>query len=144
MKGMAKTATHGEGSRTDRTDRARARTVFLDELRLTCNVSHSARCAGIGRSTAYEWRDADPEFAAAWADAEEEAIDALELAARERAIDGSDRMMEILLKAHRPEKYVERLRSEISGPGGGPINVDMSHLTAEQLAALEALNAVKP
>ena len=35
-----------------------------------------------------------------------------------RAIDGSDRMMEILLKAHRPEKFVERIRADhISSDG---------------------------
>lgn len=99
--------------RTDRTDRARE--TFLAELRVTCNVSHSARAAGVGRRTVYDWREADPVFAEAWVDAEEEAVDALELAARNRAIDGSDRMMEILLKAHRPEKYVERVKSEHSG-----------------------------
>lgn len=99
--------------RTARTDRARA--TFLEEMRTTCNVSHSARAAGVGRRTVYDWRDADPEFAAAWDDAEEEAVDMLEKAARDRALDGSDRMMEILLKAHRPEKYVERFKGEISG-----------------------------
>lgn len=127
--------------RTIRTDRARARDIFLEQLRLTCNVSHAARAAGIGRRTAYDWRDADPGFAAAWDEAEEEAIDALELAARERAIDGSDRMMEILLKAHRPEKYVDKLKTELTGKDGGPVKLDMRHLTPEQLAALEALHA---
>ena len=124
--------------RTSRTDRARE--IFLTTLRDTCNVSASARAAKMGRRTVYDWRDADPEFAAAWDEAEEEAVDDLEKVARDRAIDGSDRMMEILLKAHRPEKYVERMRSEISGPGGSPIAIDMSGLTPDQLAALEALN----
>jgi Phage terminase, small subunit len=32
-------------------------------------------------------------------------------------------------------------KTEISGPGGGPVKIDMSNLTPEQLAALEALNA---
>lgn len=100
--------------RTVRTDRARA--TFLARLAETCNVSESARTAGISRASAYEWRDADPDFAAAWVDAEEQAADALELEARRRAIeDKSDRMLEILLKAHRPEKYVERFKGEISG-----------------------------
>lgn len=99
--------------RTDRTDRARE--TFLAEMRATCNVSHSARSAGVGRRTVYDWRDADPAFAAAWDDAEEEAVDELEKVARDRAIDGSDRMLEILLKAHRPDKYVERFKGEVSG-----------------------------
>lgn len=99
--------------RTTGTDRARA--TFLEQMRETCNVSHSARAAGVPRRTVYNWREADPEFAAAWDDAEEEAADALELEARKRAtVDKSDRMLEILLKAHRPEKFVERFKGEIA------------------------------
>ena len=30
-------------------------------------------------------------------------------------------MLEILLKAHRPDKYVERFRNEHTGKNGGPI-----------------------
>ena len=122
--------------RTVRTDRARE--DFLTALRGTCNVSYAARTAGIGRRTAYDWRDADPKFAAAWNDAEEEAVDALEKVARDRAIDGSDRMMEILLKAHRPEKYVERIRSEHTGRDGGPVahTIDLTGAPTEVLRFL--------
>lgn len=105
--------------RTVRTDRARE--IFLTTLRETCNVSASCRAAMIGRSAAYDWRRDDEGFRAAWEEAEEEAIDKLEEVARNRAIDSSDRMMEILLKAHRPEKYVERFRTEHTGANGGPI-----------------------
>lgn len=125
-------------NRTKRTDRARE--TFLEQLRLTCNVSHAARSAGIGRRTAYDWRDADPDFAAAWDEAEDEAVDALELAARNRAIDGSDRMMEILLKAHRPEKYVERRLhgSDPDNPMPSAVTVDVSGLPSEVIRAVLA------
>lgn len=33
----------------------------------------------------------------------------------------SDTLMVLLLKAHRPEKFKDRVASELSGPGGGPI-----------------------
>jgi len=62
----------------------------------------------MGRSAAYAWRDEDPDFAAAWEEAIQESIDALEQVAWERAKDQSDRMLEILLKGHRPEKYTDR------------------------------------
>jgi hypothetical protein len=99
----------------------------------TCNVSEACRTANIGRTTAYEWREADPSFAAAWKDAEEAAADKLEREAWRRAVEGtdkpvtfqgvitatykeySDRMLEILLKAHRPEKFVEKSKVEHSG-----------------------------
>ncbi len=120
--------------RTERADRARER--FINVLRETCNVSEAARSAGIGRRTAYEWRDKDPAFAADWEDAEEEAADKLEREAWRRAVEGidkpvvhqgvitatykeySDKMLEILLKGHRPEKFTDRNKIEHSGQIG--------------------------
>jgi hypothetical protein len=117
--------------RTARTDRARE--AFLATLAETCNVSEAARAAKIGRRTAYEWRDDDPSFATAWDQAEQEAADKLEREAWRRAVEGtdkpvtfqgmitatykeySDRMLELLLKAHRPDKFKERVANEHSG-----------------------------
>jgi hypothetical protein len=100
----------------------RARETFLETLRATCNVSAACRTAGISRQTAYRWRSEDEAFAAEWEDAEGAAIDALEGFAYERAMSGnSDRMIEILLKGHRPQRYVDRQRHEHSGPDGKPI-----------------------
>src|SRR5438046_1622311 len=96
--------------RTRRTDRVKE--TFLRVFSETCNVSEACRAAKMGRRTAYEWRDADPAFAAEWDEAEQTAVDSLEKVAWDRAkIDKSDRMLEILLKAHRPDKYVERQRT---------------------------------
>lgn len=99
--------------KTIRTDRARE--TFLESLRSVPNVSAASRAAGFGRSAAYQWRNEDPEFALEWDEAIEESIDSLEQVAFERAKDQSDRMLEILLKAHRPEKYVEKKLIEHSG-----------------------------
>lgn len=117
-----------KGPPTVRTAKARER--FLQALTATCNVTDACRAANIGRQTVYAWREDDDDFARAWAGALEEAVDALEKEAWRRARDGtdrpivyqgvvtgsyreySDRLMEILLKAHRPEKYIERLRTE--------------------------------
>ena len=124
-------------NRSKRTDTRE--NTFLDVLRRTCNVTEAARAAGVGRRTAYEWREADSAFASAWHDAEQEAADALEREAWRRAVEGtdkpvtfqgkitdthkeySDRMLELLLKAHRPEKFKDRVANEHSGPNGTPI-----------------------
>ncbi len=116
------------GRLTVRTDEARE--TFLATLAAACNVTAACRAAGICRQTAYQWREDDKAFAEAWKGALEEAVDGLEKEAWRRAVEGvdrpivyqgavtgtyreySDRMMEILLKAHRPEKYIERTRSE--------------------------------
>jgi hypothetical protein len=63
---------------------------FLAELRRTGNHSAAARVAKIDRTVPYKVRQEDPEFAAAYDDAMEEACDGLELEARRRAHDGID------------------------------------------------------
>lgn len=120
-----------KGRQTVRT--AKVRETFLSTLAHACNVSEACRVAGIGRMTAYKWRDDDPVFAEAWQAAVDEAVDKLEREAWRRGVEGvekpvtyqgeitttyleySDRMLEILLKAHRPEKYVERVKNEVTG-----------------------------
>ena len=44
----------------------RRRKEFLAALEQTGNARASARLAGIGRRTAYDWRARDPDFAKAW------------------------------------------------------------------------------
>jgi hypothetical protein len=120
--------------RTKRTDPVKA--VFIKTLRETCNIAESARAAGIGRRTAYEWKEKDEEFRVQWDEAEQEAVDSLEREAWRRGVEGydkpvvfqgiitntykeySDRMLELLLKAHRPEKFKDRVATEHSSPDG--------------------------
>lgn len=98
--------------KTIRTDRARE--IFLTSLRSVPNVSAAARAAGFARNAAYMWKNDDPDFSKEWDEAVEESVDSLEQVAWERAKDQSDRMLEILLKAHRSEKYVDRQKIEHS------------------------------
>jgi len=133
--------------RSVRTDRARE--TFIETLAQTCNVSEACRASGISRTAAYEWRESDTDFATAWKEAEETAADRLEREAWRRAVDGtdkpvtfqgaitatykeySDRMLEILLKAHRPEKFVERVKNEHTGKDGGAIQLEQVKYDAE-------------
>ena len=126
--------------RTVRTDSAREN--FLSVLAETCNVSEASRSVGMSRRAAYDWRDADPKFAADWNDAEQEAADKLEREAWRRGVEGvdkpiiykgevtdtfkeySDRMLEILLKGHRPEKFTERFKQDVTGHIGITITPD--------------------
>lgn len=124
---------------------------FIQLLRSTLNVRASCDGVAIPRQTVYDHRNRYPDFRSAWDTAVEDAIDLLEEAAFKRATKGvtetvwmrdtngkpkkvgeikrySDRMTEVLLKAHRPEKYRDRVSQEISGPGGAPIPV---HTTTE-------------
>lgn len=100
--------------------------AFLAHLRETGNVSAAARAAGTCRSRCYEWRRRDRVFAAAWADALEEAADRLEMEAFRRAVKGvgedrffqgsvvgevthySDSLLMFLLRARRPSRFGAR------------------------------------
>lgn len=112
--------------------RLRARTAFLSELAKRGNVSDSVAASGMfSRAWFYNERQRDPEFAAAWDEALETAIDALEREIWRRAVEGtqkpiigrvgkdedgvityvteySDSLAALLVKAHRPDKYRER------------------------------------
>lgn len=115
--------------------------VFLKWLRRKGNVTGACDKAKIDRKWAYTVRKQDPDFAAAWDEALDEATERLELEAHRRAHDGttepvfyqgemvgsvrkySDTLLIFLLKAHKPEKYRDSFKIEHSGKDGGPIPI---------------------
>ena len=88
------------------------RAKFLASLEEGNSIARAARDAGVGPSTAYEWRTAEPEFAKAWDDAVETGTDGLEDEAIKRAKNGSDTLLIFMLKGRRPEKFKERFSSD--------------------------------
>lgn len=133
---MATKSTPPTRSRARELTQAQRKARFLKELTKRANVSAAARAAMVDRSTPYHWREMDEEFARAWDEAVEVAVDALEGEAWRRAAIGvlepvfqkgaqvgqirrySDTLMITLLKAHRREKYSEKQQLEHTGPGG--------------------------
>lgn len=111
---------------TQQTGQAK-RTIFLEAFAQLGTISHAAEVAGINRSTHYLWMEQDPDYRAAYREAEQKAIEALEREARRRAIEGveepvyhqgrvvggvqkySDTLLIFLLKGARPDKYRERV-----------------------------------
>lgn len=101
--------------RTDRTLSARTpkrrrnwQPAFLEALEKGHTVAGACKAANVGRTTAYEARQRDEEFAAAWRDLEQHATEVLEGEAHRRAMNGSDKLMMFLLRARRPEVYRDR------------------------------------
>lgn len=106
---------------------------FLDSLRKTPNVTVAARAAQAPRSSCYLLRENDSEFAKAWDEAIDEGIEMLEAEVHRRAFEGNDKPIThqgiitdtfkeysdtlaiFLLKAHRPEKYRERIDFKADG-----------------------------
>lgn len=106
---------------------ARQKADFLAAMARLGTISAASRETGISRSIHYEWMDRDPAYVAAFRDAEDAAVDAMEAEAWRRAVQGvnrpvyqggkyvgdvteySDQVLITMLKAHRPEKYRERV-----------------------------------
>lgn len=109
--------------------------AFLEALRQIPNVRHACRASGVSRATAYRERERDEKFAAAWSEAVDEGVDALELEAIRRGMVGverpvhlrlgknpktgqvdyrtvmvreySDALLQFVLKAAKPDRYRE-------------------------------------
>lgn len=64
---------------------------FLAMLSQTGNVLAACRAAGVGRMTAYRYRERDRLFAEGWEEAIEESVDLAELECRRRGVQGYDR-----------------------------------------------------
>jgi hypothetical protein len=114
---------------------------FLRALARRGVVSDACRAARVDRTTAYDARRNHPDFAAAWAAALEEAMDALELEAVRRATRRarpSDTLLIFLLKGGRPQKYRERIDHRHTGAVGST-PLDLGKLPDEDLDTLDAL-----
>jgi hypothetical protein len=128
--------------------------TFLATLAATGNVKASALAAGVHRDTAYALRASEPAFAAAWASALEDATDTLEAEARRRAVDGvgepifqggkylgeitkySDTLLLALLKAHRPEKFRDKVTKH---EHSGTVKIDLESRLRQAHEKLDAL-----
>ena len=125
---------------TDLTSAQRAsykkRAIFIENVAQMGNVAMAARATGWSRGTPYALRKTDKLFAEAWKEAEDIAVDMLEGQAWSLAMKGvkepvfhngeqcgfkvkySERMLEILLKARRPNTYRENIKAELDVKGG--------------------------
>lgn len=124
--------------------------AFLDGLRDSYSVSHSARAAGIDPTTAYEWKNISlaskqedgsyiDDFCLRWVEAYEEGVDKIEDEITRRAVRGyekpvyqggilvgsvteySDTLAALVARGKRPGVY-NTDRVEHTGRDGGPIN----------------------
>jgi hypothetical protein len=131
------------------------RAVFLAELEKWGVVDHAIHTAGVAPSTAYEARQRDPKFAAAWDEAEGRIVATMEVVARQRALVGVrvpvifqgkvvDTIQEVdsgllkwLLVKKKPEVYGDKLT--VTGDKGGPIKIDVTSYSTEQLQEVRNL-----
>lgn len=115
---------------------ARRKRKFIVALAETGIISQACARAGWSPATAYGLRKTDALFATAWEDALEVAADAAEAEAFRRGVHGvekdvyfkgekvgkevlySDRLLEMTLKARRPDKFRDNHKHELEAKGG--------------------------
>lgn len=142
------------------------RAGFLAALAVSGNISQAARAVQLSRGHVYRVRADNPDFASEWDEALRTATDALEEEARKLATGHyvsfkfnpktgapllhpetgqpySERvvvpgLLQLLLKAHRPELFGDKLRLDTGSP---PSSYDLTRLTPDELALLEQLTA---
>ena len=85
------------------------RARFLAALAERPNVTRACKLARRDRRLAYLDRHADEEFAAQWDKALDVGVGSAEDEAWDRGLSDSDTLLIFMLKAHRPDKYRERL-----------------------------------
>ena len=105
-------------------ERARIKAEFLVQFPRLKTIRAACEAVDICRVTFYDWKRADPEFAKAFEDAEQDLADLLEESAIDRATsreNPSDTLLIFMLKGLRPEKYRERFDTRLTGKDGGPV-----------------------
>jgi len=127
-----------------RTRTRRWQSVCLDALRACPNFTYAAKLAGVARETIIAHRLKNPKFAARVDEALAQGAETLEVFCWQRATQGvpkpifgrdakgnpiqvgtvteySDRLAEVMLKAHLRDKYNPPQQTELSGPNGTPL-----------------------
>ena len=114
----------------------RAKHAFLEQYAQWANISYACKVAGVPRQNIYEWQEHDADFSRAFKIAESAATERLEREAWRRAVDGSpykrtsywhgepvgtdekieysDQLLQLLLRARRPDVYREKVDVAVS------------------------------
>lgn len=122
---------------------------FFKKLAERCNISEACEVSGISRAVVYQHIEKnDPEWTKRFEHAKAEMKDRLDRELFRRGHDGwdepvfgrvakdtdgqigtvrkySDPLLILLVKAHMPEKYKDKVTAELSGPGGGPVQTEV-------------------
>lgn len=130
--------------------------AFLGHLAAKGSVAYAANRSGIDRRVLYRLRETDEGFAARWEEALQVGVERLQDDAMRRALDGTERpvwrggkqvgsvrqydnrLLQFLLKAHRPETYGDRSRG-----GAPPLPFDLAKRLAAARPRAEAHEAEK-
>lgn len=129
---------------------AERRDAFLANLAACGNVTAAADAIGVTRVAVYKLKERDADFDEAWSLALDRYAAALEAELHMRVFDGlqrpvfqrgelvghetvkSDRLLEIALRAHAPERYSERVAAKLEHSGAAGVLVVPGALSMDE------------
>jgi hypothetical protein len=118
---------------------AQAKQNWLDSFRNTGIIRLACIEAKVSRAQVYNWRREDTRFASDWREAEQDACDALEAIALQRARSGlSDTLLIFLLKSRNPRKFDDRQRIIVDNRIGRMTPDEMKAFIARELGLNES------
>jgi hypothetical protein len=91
---------------------------------------------GIAETTFYKWKRDWDQFSQTVKEADDEGRASAEAAIKAAWADGTWQAAAWWLERKWPHQYGRYTRTELSGPQGGPVRVDVSRLTSAEIAAL--------
>src|SRR5262245_57445640 len=109
-------------------------------MRQSGNIRASCEAAGISRPLYYVWIEKDLVFAAAVRVAKEEFADLLEAKLAQMAMR-QDNVTAVIVGLKMAGRFVERTRSEVSGPEGQPIQLDVADTRSALASRIASLVA---
>ena len=112
--------------------------AFLEAYEKYGRIDFASQAAGVGCRTHYAWLNNDPTYLDRFKASSTIGLQSLNDEARRRAFEGSDRLIEFLLKGLDPATFGDRMKSEMSGPNGGAIQTQ-STVTVEFIRPVKAI-----
>ena len=123
-----------------RQSNAKRKRLFLEALRRTLGAAPAADAADVSRATVYRWRSEDPDFAKAWDDAIEAALDDMEKALHERGLTKSDLAAIAILRNRRRNLYNDSVaQNQFNVQVNAPVEVNVTPQSADTEALAQAL-----
>lgn len=133
-------------------------TAFLAAYAMTASVTHAAKASRVSRSTHYLWFETDPKYVELFNRMQVRAAQVLVDEAVRRGVEGveepvyyqgeicgtvqkySDSVLQTLLRAFDP-RFKDK--TELSGPGGGPIAIAPHLISLAELLSSDELHSIR-
>lgn len=100
----------GKGGQLTETQIKEMKKKFLIKYSRTGVLTQSAEAAGTTAQQIRRWLAKDEKFLRKFDQMQEKFVDRLEMVAVQRAIDKSDSLLQMLLRANRPQKYRDNVK----------------------------------